>query len=1176
MALANVAVLLSRWGARVLVVDWDLEAPGIERYFDEMVPGCHEEVKGKRGIVDIAGELTRGIEGDWTESIVKIPVSGTDRHIDLLSAGRRDADYVHRLQQVNWDALFTDHDFGRRLEAVRDNWREAYDYILIDSRTGITDIGGICTIYLPDILVAMFTANHQSVEGIADVVSRARRARSSLPVDRRALVCLPVPARDESRSEYQQSVVWRGIYRELLAEFYADFLPRNVSPEEALDLLRIPSVPFWSFGERLPVLTESAADPSSITYYYTILARLLATDLSWHDSASAQPAPTPVPAAPTSQKPLRVFISSTDELRRHPPDRSFVAAAEQAIARAGNAVLDMDYFPAREGKPLGYVREAVRQADVYVGIIGFRYGAPVPDLPEQSYPELEFDTATRLDLPRLLFLLDEDAVLPLPQSSLSDPEYGGRQRLFRTRLMEAGTVVVKVTSPDQLQIMLFQAMTELRQQIDGSGAESGSAEVRSRRVAVRLAPRPAYLAGREEILAGIDARLSADPSAGPGVVALFGLGGVGKTAIAVEYAHRQLGQRGLVWQFAAEDPATLAAGFSELATQLGTEDLVKAGDPVAQVHAALARREDWLLLFDNAPNPAAISKVLPPAGVGKVLITSQYAYWPAGWGLEVPVLDQATAARFLLDRTGASPAEALAADELASELGGLPLALEQAAAYMMATGRDIREYLTIFQRRRTELLSRGDPVGYDKQVTTTWELAFAELGQSSPAAALLRFVACCAAQDIPLYLLLLPRPGLEAEFSAEVAQLLVPLLEDTLARDDAIAGLRRYSLISAPHDGRVSVGRLVQAITLAQLPSVLAADWRQATAAVIQAALPDDPEDPVTWPVFAELLPHAQAALPPASEGMSKIAGYLGATGNYEAARAQAELILHARELDFGTEHPQTLKARSDLASWSGAAGDPAAARDLYTALLSASERELGPEHYQTLSVRGNLAYWTGEAGDAAAARDQLAALLPVSERVLGGEHPQTLSIRSDLAYWTGEAGDAAAARDQFAALLPVSMRIQGPEHPRVLTTQRNLAFWTGIAGDAAAARDQLAALLPVYIRVLGSEHPQTLSIQSDLAYWTGVAGDAAAARDQFAALLPVSKRVLGPEQPRVLTAQSNLAFWTGTAGDAVAARDQFAALLPVSERVLGPEHHNTETTRRALTEWTRQAGAQP
>src|SRR5262249_8317033 len=157
---------------------------------------------------------------------------------------------------------------------------------------------------------------------------------------------------------------------------------------------------------------------------------------------------------------LRVFLSHTSELRKYPQERSFVAAAERAVIRAGDTVVDMEYFSAREGKPAGYCREQVRGADVYAGIIGFRYGSPVRDEPGLSDPELEFAAATERSLPRLVFLLDEDAVLPLPRSCLSDPRYEDRQQMFRRRIADAGTVIQRVSSPDQLELLLFQALTD--------------------------------------------------------------------------------------------------------------------------------------------------------------------------------------------------------------------------------------------------------------------------------------------------------------------------------------------------------------------------------------------------------------------------------------------------------------------------------------------------------------------------------------------------------------------------------------------------------------------------------------------------------------------------------------------------------------------------------------------
>jgi len=177
------------------------------------------------------------------------------------------------------------------------------------------------------------------------------------------------------------------------------------------------------------------------------------------------------------------------------------------VTRAGNTVLDMEYFPAREDQPAAYCREPVRRADAYVGIIGFRYGSPVRDQPERSYTELEFDAAAELGLPRLVFLLDEDAVLSLPQSCLSDPQYGERQRAFRERVRAAGITVQRVGSPDRLETLLFHALTVLSRQPAEGQAPRESGEGSPARMAVRLAPRPMFLTGRERLLAELDTRL---------------------------------------------------------------------------------------------------------------------------------------------------------------------------------------------------------------------------------------------------------------------------------------------------------------------------------------------------------------------------------------------------------------------------------------------------------------------------------------------------------------------------------------------------------------------------------------------------------------------------------------------------------------------------------------------
>ena len=249
--------------------------------------------------------------------------------------------------------------------------------------------------------------------------------------------------------------------------------------------------------------------------------------------------------------------------------------------------------------------------------------------------------------------------------------------------------------------------------------------------------------------------------------------------------------------------------------------------------------------------------------------------------------------------------------------------------------------------------------------------------------------------------------GLSGELGAERAEVLVPLLEDELAVGDAIAALRRYSLITPAGGGSVSVHRLVQAVTIDQMPAESAREWRDAAAAVIEAAVPGDPAQPEIWSCFAALFP-AQAALTDDSDGISRMAAYVGHSGNYPAARDLWQRVLDMRVLVRGPEHPNTLSARASLAYWTGEVGDATAARDQYAALLPVHQRVLGPEHPHALTTRHNLARWTGEAGDAAAARDQYAVLLPIRERVLGPKHEVTVATRDNLAYWTEKAeGDA-------------------------------------------------------------------------------------------------------------------------------------------------------------------------
>jgi WD40 repeat protein/MinD-like ATPase involved in chromosome partitioning or flagellar assembly len=279
MALANVATLLAGLGKKVLAVDWDLEAPGLEAYFGPLVSGSRIKTEG---VVDLLSAVAAGTRLPWANSLLRVRPPGGGPEIDILGAGRDDADYGKKLRALDWARLFEEQRLGNYLEDLRREWAEKYDFVLVDSRTGITDIGGICTIHLPDVVVALFTANEQSIQGILRTMREARRERRELPFDRAALPLrvVPVLSRDET-SEKKLSDEWQARAARVLAELFDWLPPEKAQPVQALNVFKLPYVPYWSFGERLPVAEEDRTNPRSISFAYQLLSQLIESDLDW-------------------------------------------------------------------------------------------------------------------------------------------------------------------------------------------------------------------------------------------------------------------------------------------------------------------------------------------------------------------------------------------------------------------------------------------------------------------------------------------------------------------------------------------------------------------------------------------------------------------------------------------------------------------------------------------------------------------------------------------------------------------------------------------------------------------------------------------------------------------------------------------------------------------------------
>lgn len=310
LALANIAALLSVWGYKVLCIDWDLEAPGLHLYFKKWLGQ-----KSSLGLTELIQNFKDGEESHWQDFVTPINLRKGKETLFLMAAGKQDESYIQRMQSLNWEALYETQQLGNYLETLRKEWKEEFDFILIDSRTGITDIGGICTVQMPDLICLFFTANQQSLYGAVDVVNRASRLRNKLPFDRDKLWVLPVVNRFESRVEYAVAQEWIRIFTKVLAPLYEQWIHKDVTTSDLLNFTKIPYIPYWSFGEKVPVLEESTKDPESISFAFETIAAMLCLKLSSTD-VLIKNRDSYVNSAKVLQprlQPLRVFISYSYE-----------------------------------------------------------------------------------------------------------------------------------------------------------------------------------------------------------------------------------------------------------------------------------------------------------------------------------------------------------------------------------------------------------------------------------------------------------------------------------------------------------------------------------------------------------------------------------------------------------------------------------------------------------------------------------------------------------------------------------------------------------------------------------------------------------------------------------------------------------------------------------------------
>ncbi len=627
-------------------------------------------------------------------------------------------------------------------------------------------------------------------------------------------------------------------------------------------------------------------------------------------------------------------------------------------------------------------------------------------------------------------------------------------------------------------------------------------------------PRNDYFTGREDILTQIHETLPQGP------VAVCGLGGLGKTQVAVEYAYQHQGEYTYVFWLSANDNVVLQTGVEAIAKDLGLTGQLSPDQVRAWVKEKFSHPPNWLLVVDNADELIQIQQVfkefLPlPLTTGQVLLTTrQQAPPPPLKRVTLETLTDDQGAELLLRRTHdleSKSSDLENARTLSHTLQGLPLALAQAAAYLYQRRCGYQKYLTLYQQNATRLLKERGNLIFDQDhplpVATTWQVSLAQIQQQQPRALeLLHYCAFLSSTGIP----------------EEVLLKVLDIEEFDL--EDWLNPILSYSLLTRDSNSQqVQIHSLVQTILRSELGEEKGRALVEQLVGVVKDLFPDsDVID--NWPHCERLVPSALAC----AEGIqryqieSEIAAlllnqtgyYLHQRGDYATTLPLYQRALEITERVLGTYHPLTATSLNNLAELYRATDQYEQALPLYKQALKIHERVLGTDHPSTATSLNNLAALYDATRQYEQALSLYQQALEIRERVLGKDHPDTATSLNNLALLYDATGQYEQALPLYKRALEIRERMLGKDHPSTAISLNNLALLYDATGQYEQALPLYKRALEIKERVLGTDHPSTATSLNNLAGLYRTTGQYEQALRLSERALTIFKNRLGEQHP--------------------------------------------------------------